>query len=132
MNFEFELVIRLIMGFILSGIVGYEREVREKPAGIRTHILVGLGSTLVTILSIHAFPSGDQSRLAASILVGIGFIGAGTILKTGERILGLTTAATLWIVSSIGIAVGSGFYLIAIVTTAISFFALRLGRDSGH
>jgi len=126
MNLELELVVRLILGFVLSGIVGLEREVSLKPAGLRTHVLVGLGSTLLTVLSIDAFPGSDPSRVAASIIVGIGFLGAGTILKTEEKVIGLTTAATLWIVASIGVATGAGFYLLAIVTTILAFCVLKL------
>ena len=126
MNLELELVVRLILGFVLSGIVGLEREVSLKPAGLRTHVLVGLGSTLLTVLSIDAFPGSDPSRVAASIIVGIGFLGAGTILKTEEKIIGLTTAATLWIVASIGVATGAGFYVLAIVATILAFLVLKL------
>jgi len=126
MNLELELVVRLILGFVLSGIVGLEREVSLKPAGLRTHVLVGLGSTLLTVLSIDAFPGSDPSRVAASIIVGIGFLGAGTILKTEEKVIGLTTAATLWIVASIGVATGAGFYVLAIVATILAFLVLKL------
>lgn len=126
MNFELELVARLILGFILSGVVGLEREVSLKPAGLRTHVLVGLGSTLLTILSLCAFPGADPSRVAASIIVGIGFLGAGTIIKTEEKVRGLTTAATLWIVASIGVATGTGFYILAIVATILAFLVLKL------
>jgi len=126
MNLELELVVRLILGFVRSGIVGLEREVSLKPAGLRTHVLVGLGSTLLTVLSIDAFPGSDPSRVAASIIVGIGFLGAGTILKTEEKVIGLTTAATLWIVASIGVATGTGFYLLAIVSTILAFLVLKL------
>lgn len=126
MNLELELVARLILGFVLSGLVGLEREVSLKPAGLRTHVLVGLGSTLITILSLEAFPGSDPSRVAASIIVGIGFLGAGTIIKTEEKIIGLTTAATLWIVASIGVATGAGFYLLAIIATILAFSVLKL------
>ena len=126
MNVELEPVIRLILGFMLSGIVGLEREVSLKPAGLRTHVLVGLGSTLLTILSLAAFPGADPSRVAASIIVGIGFLGAGTIIKTEEKVIGLTTAATLWIVASIGVATGAGFYLLAIIATILAFSVLKL------
>jgi len=126
MNVELEPVIRLILGFVLSGIVGLEREVSLKPAGLRTHVLVGLGSTLLTVLSIDAFPGSDPSRVAASIIVGIGFLGAGTIIKTEEKVIGLTTAATLWIVASIGVATGAGFYLLAIIATILAFSVLKL------
>lgn len=126
MNIELEFVARLILGFILSGFVGLEREVSLKPAGLRTHILVGLSSTLLTILSIDAFPGSDPARVAAAIIIGMGFVGAGTILKTGERVIGLTTAATLWTVVSIGVATGVGYYLLAIVVTALGFLVLKL------
>jgi len=126
MNLELELVARLILGFVLSGLVGLEREVSLKPAGLRTHILVGLGSTLFTVLSLQAFPGSDPSRVAASIVVGIGFLGAGTIIKTKEKVIGLTTAATLWIVASIGVATGAGFYVLAIVATILAFSVLKL------
>jgi putative Mg2+ transporter-C (MgtC) family protein len=126
MNLELELVARLILGFVLSGIVGLEREVSLKPAGLRTHILVGLGSTLFTILSLDAFPGSDPSRVAAAIVVGIGFLGAGTIIKTKEKVIGLTTAATLWIVASIGVATGAGFYLLATIASILAFLVLKL------
>ncbi len=126
MEFELEFVARLISGFLLSGLVGLEREVSLKPAGLRTHILVGLGSTLLTILSLEAFPGSDIARVAASIIIGIGFLGAGTIVKTKEKVIGLTTAASLWIVASIGVAIGAGFYILAAVTTILAFFVLRL------
>jgi putative Mg2+ transporter-C (MgtC) family protein len=126
MYLEIELVARLILGFVLSGLVGIEREVSLKPAGLRTHILVGLGSTLLTIMSLHAFPGSDPSRIAASIVVGIGFLGAGTIIKTEEKVIGLTTAATLWMVAAIGVATGAGLYLLAIVSTLLAFIVLKL------
>ena len=123
---EIEFVIRLVLGFAFIGLVGFEREVSLKPAGLRTHLLVGLGSTLLTVLSLHAFPGAEPSRVAASIIVGIGFLGAGTIIKTEERVIGLTTAASLWIVASIGMATGAGFYLLAIVATILAYLVLRL------
>jgi len=126
LELELELVAKVILGFIFSGIVGLEREVSLKPAGLRTHILVGLGSTLLTILSLDAFPSSDPARVAASIIVGIGFLGAGTIIKTKEKVLGLTTAASLWIVASIGVATGAEYYLLAAVTTILAFLVLKL------
>jgi putative Mg2+ transporter-C (MgtC) family protein len=123
---EFEWVAQVILGFILSSIVGFERELSLKPAGFRTHILVGLGSTLLTIMSLNAFPEADSARVAASIIIGIGFLGAGTIVKTTERITGLTTAATLWMVASIGVTTGAGYYILAITATALAFIALKL------
>jgi putative Mg2+ transporter-C (MgtC) family protein len=123
---ELELVIRIILSFLLSALVGLEREIRLKPAGLRTHILVGLGSSLLTILSLYAFPGSDPARVAASIAVGIGFIGAGTIIKTKEKIIGLTTASTLWITASIGVAAGAGFYLVGSVVALITYITLEL------
>ena len=129
MIFELELIIRMIISFLLSMIIGFEREISLKPAGLRTHVLVCLGSTLFTILSLYAFPGADPSRLAASIAIGIGFIGAGTILKTKEeKIIGLTTAATLWTVASIGVAVGAGFYLLASVVAIFTYLILKIGK----
>lgn len=127
MTIPLESIIKIILAFGLSAIVGLEREVSLKPAGIRTHSLVGLGSSLLTILSIEAFPGSDPARIAAAVTVGVGFIGAGTILKTEEKIIGLTTAATLWITASIGVTVGAGFYVLAIVATALTYLSLKLG-----
>jgi len=123
---ELELVARVVLAFILGGIIGFERERVDKPAGLRTHILVSLGSAQFTILSFYAFPGGDPSRIAAYILAGIGFIGAGTIIQTRERVVGVTTAASLWVTASIGMAIGIGFYLAAAVVTVMTYLTLRL------
>lgn len=106
--------------------MGFEREVSLKPAGLRTHSLVGLGSSLLTILSMEAFPGADPSRIAASVIVGVGFLGAEIIIKTEEKIIGLTTAATLWTIASIGVTVGAGYYILAIAATALAYLALKL------
>ncbi len=111
---------------MLGAFIGFERERVDKPAGLRTHILVSLGSAQFTILSFYAFPGSDPSRIAAVIVVGIGFIGAGTIIRSRDRIIGVTTAASLWVMASIGMAVGIGFYLAAIVVTALSYLTLTL------
>jgi len=126
MLLELELLARIILAFILGGVVGLERV--DKPAGLRTHILVSLGSAQFTILSFYAFPGSDPARIAAYVVAGIGFIGAGAILQTQERVVGVTTATSLWVTASIGMAVGIGFYLAAIVITAIAYFTLRLAR----
>ena len=123
---ELEYVLRLIIALGLGAILGFERERVDKPAGLRTHILVSLGSCLFTILSLTAFPGSDPARIASYIVVGIGFIGAGTIIQTRERIIGITTAASLWIVASIGMATGAGLYLLAVTTTALAYLTLRL------
>ena len=123
---ELELATRLLLAFALGAVLGFERERVDKPAGLRTHILVSLGSCLFTILSLTAFPGSDPARVAAYVVAGIGFIGAGTILQTRERIVGITTAASLWVTASIGMAAGAGFYILAIITTAIAYLTLRL------
>ena len=125
---ELVIVMKIIIATLFGGVIGYEREISRKAAGLRTHILVCLGSTIFTILSLQAFPGADTSRVAAYIIAGIGFIGAGTVIQTKEKVIGLTTAASLWITASIGMAVGSEFYILALIATIISYFTLKLGR----
>jgi len=124
-SFEIEAIIKLILGTFLGGTLGYEREKIKKPAGLRTHMLVSLGSTLFTIISFTAFPI-DPARIASYVVMGIGFIGAGTVLQMKKKVTGLTTAASLWVAASIGMTVGVGYYYIAIFTTIFSFLILRL------
>ena len=125
---------KLVLAGILGGVVGYEREVHEHPAGLRTHIIVCIGSALITIVSISFHPpDGDPTRIAAQIVSGIGFLGAGTILRQGSIVRGLTTAASLWTVSGIGIAVGVGgpngiFCTLSVVATLIVFLTLSIMR----
>ena len=122
--------IRLIVSMILSGLIGMEREYHHTPAGLRTNVMVGLGACLVTIASVRAIElvpgaNVDPTRIAAQVITGIGFIGAGAILRPTHAkggVVGLTTAATLWVVSGLGIAVGFGFYAEAIATTLLVFF----------
>ncbi|MEM5793709.1 MAG: MgtC/SapB family protein [Candidatus Aenigmatarchaeota archaeon] len=123
---EVEMVLKLLLSVFLGSLIGYERQIRAKPAGLRTHMLICLGSTLLTIMSLTAFPNADTSRMAAYIIVGIGFIGGGTIFQFKEKVIGLTTAASLWVVASIGIAVGVGYYLLASIATLIVYIILRL------
>lgn len=125
------IVIRLILATILGGIIGLEREVNNRPAGFRTHILVTVGSCLIMILSMYGFDGfgpegrgGEPARLAAQVVSGIGFLGAGTIMREGTNVRGLTTAASLWISGGIGLAVGAGFYVGALVTSVIALFSL--------
>ncbi len=126
------IVIRLALALLLGGLIGLEREQSNHAAGFRTHILVCLGSALIMLLSIYGFndfvnePSVriDPARLAAQVISGIGFLGAGTILRTGLSITGLTTAASLWVVAGIGLAVGAGFYFPAILSTVLVIISL--------
>lgn len=127
-----ELTLRVIIAVVLGGAIGLEREFGEHAAGFRTHILVCLGSALIMMLSSYGF-SGfiyetnvrmDPARLAAQVISGIGFLGAGTILRTGMTVSGLTTAASLWVVAAIGLAVGAGFYYGALLTAFTAFFSL--------
>jgi putative Mg2+ transporter-C (MgtC) family protein len=129
-----EALLRLALAAALGGVVGMERELREREAGLRTHLLVSLGSALFTIVSaygFHAFLSSgasvvraDPTRIAAQIVTGIGFLGAGAIIRQGFSVRGLTTAATLWVVAAIGLAVGAGYYSGALITTAVVLFSL--------
>lgn len=120
------MIVKLLLAVLLGAIIGYEREIKHRPAGLRTHMLVSLGSALFTILSLNAFPGSDPARVAAGILIGIGFIGAGTVLQMKEKVIGLTTAASLWVTAAIGMASGAGFYLGAIVTAIVVFATLHL------
>ncbi len=119
----------LIMTIILSGLIGAERERRDKSAGLRTHILVGVAACLLTIISKEAFIGGDPSRIAANIITGVGFLGAGVIIERQNRVRDLTTAASIWITSAIGMTVGAGGWLLAIVTTLITWFTLFILHD---
>lgn len=122
-----EIALRLVLALVLGGIIGYQREVHEKPAGLRTHALVSLGAALVMIVSIEPFlglPNVDVSRIASGVVTGIGFLGAGAIIRQGSIVRGLTTAASIWVVSSIGLAVGAGLYVAATVATLLIFLTL--------
>ena len=130
MSLYLEVVVRLLLATILGGIVGYEREHTHRPAGFRTHILVCIGSALVMITSEFIFErykmsaNVDPARLGAQVISGIGFLGAGTIIRDGFNVKGLTTAASLWAVSCVGIATGIGFYAGAILATVLIFITL--------
>jgi len=123
---------QLVLAAVLGGIVGLEREVTHHAAGFRTHILVCVGAALVMITSTFLFDAYegrtnlDPARLGAQVISGIGFLGAGTILREGITVRGLTTAASLWVVGCIGLAVGSGFYLGAVAATGVTFLTLTL------
>lgn len=123
-----QIFLQVLLAGVLGGLIGTEREYRGRSAGLRTFSFVAMGSALFTILSIKAFGSGtDPSRVAANVLTGIGFIGAGVIFRQEDRVRGITTAAGLWIVSAIGMAVACHYYLVAILGTAtavLSFIVL--------
>ncbi|MBR5246087.1 MAG: MgtC/SapB family protein [Clostridia bacterium] len=128
-KFTVDALVKLGITTILSGFIGFEREHSHRPAGFRTHILVAVGSALVMLTSVYVFDSqgmsGDVTRMSAQVLSGIGFLGAGTILREGFSVKGLTTAASLWAVACIGIAVGAGFYAGALVATFVIYLTLN-------
>ncbi len=132
MDFYLDTVLRLFLASALGGLIGYERESVQRPAGFRTHILVCVGSALVMITSLFifnrysVFTSLDPARLGAQVISGIGFLGAGTIIREGLSVRGLTTAASLWAVACIGIAAGVGFYMGAVLAAIIIYTTLLL------
>lgn len=137
MDFDLEMIGRLLLASLLGGLIGLEREVHGRPAGFRTHLLVSLGACLFAVSSIEFYrlfgnfsghgPLGvDPARIAAQIVPGIGFLGAGAIIREGASIRGLTTAACLWIAAAVGLACGAGMFVISCVVTMISLAALLL------
>ena len=123
---QFTMILQICLSLVLAGVIGYEREKYSKPAGLRTHMILAIGCTILTIISYTAFPDPtDNSRLAAAIITGIGFIGAGTVLQTRERIVGLTTAASIWLTASISLAVGTRNYILAVAGTVLGYIVLE-------
>lgn len=131
---DFDVIIRLVLITVLAALIGLQREYHRRPAGMRTNALVGIGSTLMTLASVQTFAlypaaqNADPGRIAAQLVVGIGFIGAGVILRKGNagRVVGLTTAATMWVVCGLGIAIGMGLYLEALTAFTLVFFTFFL------
>lgn len=127
---EWEMLARLTLSCVLGGIIGYERQSRRKSAGLRTNMLVCLGSCLVMLIStaiyegVEGKTNADPARLAAQVVSGIGFLGAGAIMKEGLTVTGLTTAACLWVVAGVGLAVGGGYYAAALLATGLVFVTL--------
>jgi putative Mg2+ transporter-C (MgtC) family protein len=129
-----EIIGRLLLAAVLGGAIGLERELHEREAGLRTHLLVAVGASLFTLVSAYAWHdfhfsrasgvSFDPTRIAAQIVTGIGFLGAGAIIRQGASIRGLTTAATLWVVAAIGVAAGAGYYVAAVAGTALVLVSL--------
>ena len=141
---QIEVAARLLAAVVLCGAVGFEREIRDQPAGFRTHILLGLGAALFTLISAYGFPDFteaasegniqfDPTRITAQIVTGVGFLGAGAIIREGGGVRGLTTAASLWTVAAIGVAAGAGYLFGAVAATAIclaTLYALRKFRSA--
>lgn len=139
-NNEVQMVLRLVLSAILGGMVGVERGKGDRPAGLRTHVLVCVGSTLFMLVSIFGFGDTtpvhstvydlgvrrDSARIAAQVVSGIGFLGAGTIIHEGLSVKGLTTAATMWMVSAIGLAVGSGMFIVSTASTVLTLIVLTI------
>ncbi len=127
-----EIVLKLLLAVALGGLIGLERESSHKPAGFRTNILICIGSTMAMILSGLLLEgqegSGDFTRIAAAVITGMGFIGAGSIIQARGMVMGLTTAATLWVVAGLGLVIGAGFYIIALICAAVIILTLILFR----
>jgi putative Mg2+ transporter-C (MgtC) family protein len=132
MPHDLVMALRLLLAAALGGAVGLEREFSGKPAGYRTLMLVSVGACLFTVLSDSFGSSSDPSRIAAGVVVGVGFLGGGTIWRTEGMVSGLTTAAAIWAAAAIGLAVGGGEYVIASVAAGIVLVALRLPAHLGH
>ncbi|MGX7150933.1 MgtC/SapB family protein [Enterococcus ureasiticus] len=143
-----EIIIRLCLAMLIGGVIGFERQYKNRPAGMRTHILVCMGATIIALIQVeiaanalndainHPELSGvirsDQARLIAQVVSGIGFLGAGTIIVTKQSVTGLTTAASLWAIAGLGIAIGMGYYAIAITSFIGVFIALTLVKKVIH
>lgn len=129
---ETEIIARLLLAAVLGMVVGFERETSDKPAGIRTHAIVGIGACLFTIIGImmSEMPGAtiDASRISAGIITGIGFLGAGALFRSEDRVVGLTTAAGIWAMGAIGIAAGLGYYFAAVFSTVLVYVVLDSGR----
>lgn len=127
-----EYIFRIILSAILGALIGYERQFEHKSAGLRTNILVCIGSCLIMILSnllyeqVEGKTNADPARLAAQVVSGIGFLGAGAIIKEGVNVIGLTTAACIWVVSGVGLAVGAGYYIIAVFASLLVYIILEI------
>ncbi len=125
-------LLRMLFSFIVGTLIGVEREAHNQPAGLRTHILISLGATMAMLISIYIpqvftdFQNGDPGRIAAQVVSGIGFLGAGAIIKFGVNVKGLTTAASIWAMAALGLAVGAGMYLISIIGVVVILFALTV------
>ena len=132
MAIELEIVLRLLLAAVAGAIIGFQRERAGKSAGLRTHSLICLGAALFTVASVFGFVGAEPARIAAGIVTGIGFLGAGAIIRREEGVVGgLTTAATIWAVAGVGLVAGAGMYLVAAVATAIVLAVLLIPRIVG-
>lgn len=126
-----DVIIRILLAIVLGGVIGLERQVKQRPAGVKTHVLVCVGAATIMVLSEYMFRkyyiefgmTSDPARLGAQVVSGVGFLGAGTIIHHGQSVRGLTTAASLWVVAAIGLAAGAGFYFLA-VTAAVGIYII--------
>ncbi|MFL5732208.1 MAG: MgtC/SapB family protein [Chloroflexia bacterium] len=129
-DIDYVTIARVSLAFVLGGLVGLERESARRPAGLRTHMLVAAGCACFTVASVYGFDNmgtpPDPSRVAAQIVTGVGFLGAGAIFRTESAVRGLTTASSIWITASIGVTAGLGMFWLAVFTTALTWFALRV------
>jgi putative Mg2+ transporter-C (MgtC) family protein len=125
-DFNFETVVRLLIALGLGAAVGFERQLKRRPAGLRTHMLVSLGAVIFTTIGLSLEP--NTSRIAEAIVTGIGFLGAGAIIAQGGRVRGITSAATLWAVAGLGLVVGTGEYILAVIITVLIFGTLQIDR----
>lgn len=134
MSLSIEIVLRLLLASVLGAGIGFQREWSGKPAGVRTHSLICLGSSLIMIVSIYGFEGTyDPARVASGIIAGIGFLGAGVILRgmRGDVVVGLTSAASIWITAGIGMAAGAGMYLISVIVAVIAVLVLMIPKMKG-
>ncbi len=134
MSIEVEMILRLLLAVVLSAGIGFQRERAKKPAGLRTHILIGLGATLFTIVSIYGFGgNGEPARVAAGVVAGVGFLGAGVIFRgmRGDVPVGLTTAASVWVTAAVGVAAGAGLYLFSAIVAVLSVLVLFIPKAKG-
>ena len=129
-----EIIKRILCSLILASLIGLEREKKRQAAGLRTHVLVSVGSSLIMLISLYIFElykniaTLDPARIAAGVITGIGFLGAGAIIRAGNSVRGLTTAATIWVASGIGLACGCGFFYAAMFVTLVSLIVLLFLR----
>ena len=122
-----EILLRLVFAVVCGGLIGLEREIVHRPAGIRTHMLVSLGSALFVLVTIDTLPN-EAARIIAGIATGVGFLGAGTIFKAKSEVHGLTTAASIWAVSAVGLAIGLGYYLMTLIAVVLVLIVLQLNK----